>query len=79
MQTLIAKHWTEVVDQMGELADGLHIGNHIGRTTVSIPMSLPESETLKSIQGLVRGPICSTYVAEDDLICPQWERMDLIL
>ena len=78
-------HSTEVGDPYGgirgrvEEAEGE--GDSIGRPAVSTdpdPWELPETELpTKTILGWTEGP--GTYIAEDCLVSPQWEKMHLIL
>ena len=89
MQILTANHWTEVKDLYGRVrgrikgAEG--DGNPIGRATVRTnpdPLELSETKppTKEHAQAGLRfpQPYC-TYVAQDCLVRPQWERMSLIL
>ena len=85
-EILTANHWTEVRDLCGRLrgkTEGAEEDfNPIGRTTVSTnpdPAELPRGYvTNQSIHGLVHGSPY-TYIAEDCIVWPQWERMCLIL
>ena len=86
MQILTAKHWTEVGDPYGRVRRRIEgtegDGSPIGRTTVSTnpdPLGAPREQVTKqkAYMGWFVAP--STYVTEDCLIWPQWERMCLIL
>jgi len=88
-----ANHWTEVRKPYGRIRGRIEgakgDGNTIRRTTVSTNLDFsefPETKPPKSIyMDLVCGyhpqlhPHPSSYVAEDYLVWPQWERMCLIL
>ena len=86
MQILTANHWTEVKGPYGRVRGRIEgeegDGNPIGRPTLSTnldPQELPETKPPirdHTWAGL-RSP--GTYVAEDCLVWPQWERMCLIL
>jgi hypothetical protein len=85
MQIIISNHWTEVRESYGRFRGKIEgakgNGNSIGRQTVSTNLDtseLPENKSpTKEHTWAGQWPL-GTYIAENCLVWPQWERMSLI-